>query len=115
MSWITDAFAKAKKALGFKDAGEPTQKCPLAETGLIVAVGRQNLKTAMDEPVEGAIVDIAGKSPFSKKTNQDGVASFKPVEPDTYTIKVTVPAPNPVLLHCALPVLNSIHRRLGGG
>ena len=91
MSWITDALEKAKQALGFGDAGGSKGKCPLQETGLVVVVEREDLTCPIGAPAEGVIVDISGKSPFSKKTNKDGVASFKPVEPDTYKIKLKLP------------------------
>lgn len=87
MKWLKKARNKIKKVFGKKDTGSSKGKCPLAETGLLVAVVRVDNRRG----VKGAIVDIQGKTPFNKKTDDDGLALFKPLEPDTYKIEVTLP------------------------
>ena len=87
MSWLDKAWGKIANAFGNKSAGGSKEKCPLEETGLAVIV----MRVDGNEPVQGAIVDIKGKTPFSKKTDDVGLALFKPVEPDNYGIKVTLP------------------------
>ena len=87
MDWLKKALKKVKKSFGRKGTGKSKQKCPLAETGLLVVVVREDNRRVVKE----AIVDIQGKTPFNKKTGNDGLALFKPLEPDTYTIRVTLP------------------------
>ena len=87
MGFFKDALDKVKKAFGSKDTGGSTQPCPLKETGLAVVVVREDTQ----EAIADAIVDIKGKSPFHKKSDAQGVALFKPVEPDTYSVTATLP------------------------
>ena len=87
MNWLTTALNKIKKAFSKKDAGSSKGKCHLAETGLLVAVVRGDNRRI----VKDADVMIDGASGTNKKTDNDGLALFKPLEPDTYKINVTLP------------------------
>ncbi|HUT47256.1 MAG TPA: hypothetical protein VMX36_13310 [Sedimentisphaerales bacterium] len=87
MDWLKKALKKVEKSFGRKDKSKSKQKCPIAETGLLVAVVRTDNRRVVKE----AIVDIQGKTLFNKKTDDDGLALFKPLEPDTYKIEVTLP------------------------
>ncbi len=86
MSWLTKASEKIKKAFSKKDTGKSKQKCPLLKTGLLVAVVRGDNRRV----VKDADVIIDGASGTNKKTDKDGLALFKPIEPDTYKINVTL-------------------------
>lgn len=88
MGLLSDILAKTKKAFSSKKAAQSTEDCPLKQTGILVTVVRQE----NNQTIAGAIVDIIGKSPFTKKSDPDGVALFKPVEPDKYQIDITLPA-----------------------
>lgn len=88
MGFFLDALNKVKKAFGSKSTEGSTQPCPLKETGLLVMVVRDDTQAAIPE----AIVDIKGKAPFHKKSDSEGIALFKPVEPDTYTVTATLPS-----------------------
>lgn len=87
MSWFKKAIDKVKSAFGNKNAGQSTQKCPLEETGLLVVVLREKDR----QPIEGAVVLLKGKTSPNKKSDKDGIALFKPLDPDTYDIDVTLP------------------------
>lgn len=88
MGLLSDILAKTKKAFSSKKADQSTEDCPLKKTGVLVTVVKQE----NNQTIADAIVDISGKSPFTKKSDPDGVALFKPVEPDTYEINITLPA-----------------------
>ncbi len=88
MGFFQDALNRVKKAFGSKGTGESTQPCPLKETGLLVVVVRDDNHAA----VTGAGVDIKGKTPFKKQSDNQGIALFKPVEPDTYSVTATLPS-----------------------
>jgi len=92
MSWLTEAIAKAKKDLGFKDAGTSLEQCPREQTGLIVGVERADTPAKPGGPVQGVMIEIQGKSPAGAKTNKDGLTKFKPIEPDHYKIEATLSA-----------------------
>ncbi len=83
MSWLTKAFDKISEAFGSKSAGGSEEECPLKKTGLLVAALYKHDR----QPAADVIIDIKGQTPFNKKTDTDGLAMFKPVEPDTYTIE----------------------------
>jgi len=87
MSWLSKALAKIKKNFGKKDAGCAKEKCPLKETGLLVVLLRKENR----KPIEKAPVLIKGKTNSNRKTDKDGIALFKPVDPDTYEVDVTLP------------------------
>ena len=90
MSWLSKALAKLKRKKNNEKVGETTAECPLKETGLLVMV----MRGSNGEPFEGATVNIAGQgtgASHSKKTDNLKVALFKPIEPDTYDIDVTLP------------------------
>lgn len=85
--WLDNAIAAAKSALGFGDTPEPTTPCPLLNTALVVVVIRKD----NNKPVENATVNITGPTPGGKPTDKQGLARFKPVDPGTYDIDVTIP------------------------
>ncbi len=87
MSWLSKAYEKVKKSFGKKDAESAKEKCPKKETGLLVVVLRKENR----RPIEKAAVLIKGKTGSSKRTDKDGIAFFKPLEPDAYEIDVTLP------------------------
>ena len=87
MSWLSKAYEKVKKSFGKKDAESAKEKCPKKDTGLLVVVLRKENR----KPIEKAAVLIKGKTGSSKRTDKDGIAFFKPVEPDAYEIDVTLP------------------------
>ena len=60
----------------------------MKESGLLVVVLRESDRA----PVENALVLIQGATSATKKTGKDGIAFFKPVDPGSYTINVTLPS-----------------------
>ncbi|MCI2285435.1 hypothetical protein L3081_21150 [Colwellia sp. MSW7] len=88
MGLLSDILAKTKKAFSSKKVAQSTEECPLKKTGVLVTVVKQE----NNQTIADATVDISGKSPFTKKSDPDGVALFKPVEPDDYKIDITLPA-----------------------
>lgn len=87
MTNLAQALKKVNKELGSRKVNGSCQKCQKKATGLIVLV----VKRHNEEMVARATVDIKGKKPYNKKTDGKGIAKFKPVDPDTYSVNVTLP------------------------
>ena len=88
MNILKKAYEKVKKAFSKSEAGGTKQDCPLKESGLLVVVLRESDRA----PVKNALVLIQGATSATKKTGKDGIAFYKPVDPGSYTINVTLPS-----------------------
>lgn len=88
MKFLLDALRSVVDDAGpARRVDDDTEQCGLPETGLYVIF----YKGDTQEVLAGKVVQIKGRSPFSKQTDGDGVAKFKPVEPDTYRVQGVLP------------------------
>jgi hypothetical protein len=84
-SWLSKAVSAVKKTFGGKKTNKSEQGCtPL--NGVIL-VGLIDDKY---EPISGVQVTLEGPTPGNEQTDDQGVASFDPVDPGTYTIGVSL-------------------------
>ncbi|KPJ52078.1 MAG: hypothetical protein AMS16_06895 [Planctomycetes bacterium DG_58] len=84
-NWLSKAVSAIKETFGSKKTNKSEQGCTPPDG--VILVGLIDDKY---EPISGVQVTLEGPTPGNGKTDDQGVASFDPVDPGTYTIGVSL-------------------------